>query len=234
MKNVAIIIPAFNEEKSLTALLNEIDNLETPDFNLISLVVNDASTDNTLQILESNNCNFLDLPVNLGIGGAVQSGLIWAYQNDFDYAIQVDGDGQHPPSEIPILLEAISDLKSNVIIGSRFLNNEGFQSTALRRFGITYLKYLNKLLTSKTIHDSTSGFRVFDKKAISLCAKNYPDEYPEPVSIIIFLKNDLKIEEVAVKMKEREFGQTSIKSFKQLYYIIKVSLAIFYNFIKSK
>jgi hypothetical protein len=229
-----VIIPCFNEEASLNKLLPELLNIAVIDyFQIDVLIVNDCSTDDTVVVARKFNVKILDLPVNLGIGGAMQSGYLFASKHGYDLAVQMDGDGQHPPSELYKLLSQFISTSANVIIGSRFIVKEGYQSSALRRTGINYLHWLNKILTGKKMYDCTSGFRLLDKKAILLAAQNYPDEYPEPESIIIFSKAGLTIEEVPVVMRERQGGQSSIRYFAQLYYMIKVSIAMFFSYIRK-
>lgn len=234
IKKLAVVIPAYNEQDSIAMVVNDILSISYPDFQIIPIVINDCSTDNTADVVKALNCVLLDLPVNLGIGGAVQTGFKYAFENDFDYAIQVDGDGQHPASEISKLLSEAEKGKHNIIIGSRFIEKKGFQSSGMRRFGINFLRNLIKLFSGKTIYDNTSGFRLIDKKVLELVANDYPDEYPEPESIIMFSKKGFTIKEVAVEMKERQGGESSIRAFDQLYYMIKVSLAIFYTYLRIK
>lgn len=231
---IAVIIPAYNEEDCIKTVIDDINTVEMNDVLLIPIVVNDCSTDNTGKIIETANCTSLTLPVNLGIGGAVQAGFIYAYTNHFDYAIQVDGDGQHPASEIPRLVEAIINNNCDVVIGSRFVSNSGFQSTFTRRAGIGFFKYLNKMLIGLTIHDCTSGFRIVNRKALKLVNAYYPDEYPEPESIILFAQNKLSIMEIQVEMRARQGGISSIGAFSSVYYMFKVSLAIIFTFLRSK
>ena len=171
--------------------------------------------------------------MNLGIGGAVQTGILYARENDFDLAIQLDGDGQHPPKELPKLINHHLETGANIVIGSRFLEKEGFQSSFARRMGIKYFHWVNRLMTGEQIYDSTSGFRLFDRKAIALASLSYPDEYPEPESLVVFSKAGLKIAEVPVVMAERQSGQSSIRSFGSLYYCFKVTLAMFFSFIRK-
>lgn len=231
-KKLLIIIPCFNEEASIANLLTELLNLKLP-YNSDIAVINDCSTDNTLAVVQKCNIIVLNLPVNLGIGGAVQTGYKYAQRNNYDLAVQMDGDGQHPPSELAKLLAHYEKTQANVIIGSRFISKEGFQSSLLRRSGIAYFHRLNQLFTGKRILDITSGFRLFDKKAISIAANSYPDEYPEPESLVTFAKAGLKIEEIAVVMKKRQGGQSSIRSFSSVYYMIKVSIAMFFAYIRK-
>ncbi len=231
---LAVIIPAYNEQESIAMVVNDINAISITNTEITAIVINDCSTDNTSKIANKLDCILIDLTVNLGIGGAVQSGYRYAYDNNFDYVIQVDGDGQHPANEIPKLLNEAITNNINVVIGSRFINNQGFQSSGMRRLGIGFLNKWIKLFTGLNIQDNTSGFRLFDRKVLELVQTNYPDEYPEPESLILFSKKKFTLKEVAVEMKERQGGESSIRNFNQLYYMIKVSMAIFYTFIKTK
>jgi glycosyltransferase involved in cell wall biosynthesis len=233
-KKVLIILPCYNEEAALPLLLDELQQLELPKaYQFITLVVNDCSKDNTIHIAKKYNVKVLDLVNNLGIGGAVQSGFKYAKQNNFDIAIQLDGDGQHPPSEINKQLEAFEAHNADVVIGSRFIEKEGYQSSFARRMGIKYFFNLNKLLTGNKIYDSTSGFRLLGKRAIDLAARNYPDDYPEPESLIIFSKAGLKIVETPVIMSHRLGGESSIGNLSSAYYCIKVTLSMLFSFIRK-
>lgn len=233
--SVAVIIPAYNEEESITNVVESINSLRTDStYILHPIVVNDCSKDATYTIASKLNCVVLDLPVNLGIGGAMQTGFIYAYKNRFDYAIQVDGDGQHPAIEIPKLVNEIIAKQKDVVIGSRFINNKGFQSTFVRRLGILFLKFWLKEVCGATVNDSTSGFRIVNRKSMELILDYYPDEFPEPESLVMFVLNNLQIAEVPVNMLERQGGQSSIRNLKTVYYMIKVSMAIFFTYIKIK
>lgn len=235
MSKIAAIVPAYNEEKAIASVVNNINALaQSLKIDITVVVVNDCSRDSTPLIVGKLNCVLLDLPVNLGIGGAVQTGFKYAFQNGFDYAIQIDGDGQHPASEIPILLNAMLENNHDIVIGSRFISNEGFQSSAVRRLGINYFKWLNRFLVGEIINDSTSGFRIINKKTLKIVSEIYPDEYPEPEAIILYSLNKLKIGEVSVKMIERQGGVSSIGATSSIYYMFKVSLAIIYTFIRIK
>ncbi len=235
MVKVAVIVPAYNEEKAIAGVVTGINAIDPgTDILLDVIVINDCSVDQTALIASTLKCTLLDLPVNLGIGGAMQTGYIFAFENNYDYAMQVDGDGQHPPAEIPKLVHAIIEKNLDVAIGSRFLENKGFLSSFSRRMGILFFKHLIQMLCGIKVTDATSGFRIINKKALSLVSEQYPDEYPEPESIILFWKHNLKIGEVPVQMRERQGGQSSIRAFKSLYYMAKVSLAIFFKYLKSK
>ncbi|OIP01373.1 MAG: hypothetical protein AUJ98_04750 [Bacteroidetes bacterium CG2_30_33_31] len=229
---LAVIIPAFNEEKNLEKLIDEIHSISIQDIQIQPIIVNDCSTDSTAIIAQNLDCILINMPVNVGIGGAVQTGMIYAYNSGFQYAIQVDGDGQHPPKEIYKLLEKMKISEANVVIGSRFIQSQGFQSSGLRRLGINYLKLIIKIFTGLTITDSTSGFRLYDRASLEKICEYYPDEYPEPEAIIYFHKMKLNIVETAVIMKSREAGKSSITLLNTIYYFWKVSLAIFFSYLK--
>lgn len=232
---IAAIVPAYNEEKSITAVVNDILQLaQSQNLSIIVVVVNDCSKDSTSEIISKLNCVALNLPINLGIGGAVQTGFKYAFENGFDFAIQIDGDGQHPASEIPKLLNATTENNFDVVIGSRFISKEGFQSSLVRRMGINYFKWLNRFLVGVVVNDSTSGFRLINKKALEIVSEYYPDEYPEPEAIVLYSLNKLKIGEVPVNMKERQGGVSSIGTVSSVYYMFKVTLAIIYTFIRIK
>jgi glycosyltransferase involved in cell wall biosynthesis len=235
MTRIAIIVPAYNEERAIAAVVEDLNNVGREhglDLNVI--VINDCSTDSTAEVISGLKCISLYLPVNLGIGGAVQTGFKYAFENEYDFAVQVDGDGQHPASEIPKLIKAAVEQNADVVIGSRFLEKEGFQSSSLRRFGISFFKRLNKMLVGVTVNDSTSGFRLINKKVLEIVSEYYPDEYPEPEAIILYSMNGFKIIEVPVTMKERQGGISSIGGSSSVYYMFKVSLAIFYTYIRIK
>ena len=219
-----VIIPAYNESSNILNTVQDIRK-KAPDFDYI--VINDCSKDDSLEILKKNNLNYIDLPVNLGIGGAVQTGYKYAMENEYDIAVQVDGDGQHDPIYLSDLLNSLIEEKADMVIGSRFIENQGFQSTFMRRLGIVYFTRLIKILTGKIITDPTSGFRMAGRKVIEQFATKYPKDYPEPESIVTLLKNDMMVVEVPVKMKARQGGESSIKMANSIYYMIKVSLAIF-------
>lgn len=234
-RKIGIVIPCYNEQDNVLDLYQELITMPCdPRFEIIPVFINDCSSDQTAEILRQNNINFIDLPVNLGIGGAVQTGYKYCYQHGFDMAVQMDGDGQHPPAELYKILEPFLSESVDVVIGSRYLTKEGFQSTALRRTGINYFKWLNKTLVGVTISDSTSGYRALNRKAMELVSDYYPDEYPEPEAIILYSLAQLKIIEVPVTMRERQGGESSIKNFKAVYYMVKVTLSTLFLFISIK
>lgn len=218
-----IIIPAYNEEDNL---VNVVENIRKTHPEIDYLIVNDGSTDNTERICKLNHFQFISLPINLGIGGAVQAGYRYALQNDYDIAIQMDGDGQHDPQYLDKLIEPIINSQANATIGSRFLKKEGFQSSGTRRLGIRMLSGLIYICTRTRIKDVTSGYRAVDRNLINIYASNYSLDYPEPEAIVTAVVHGMKIQEVPVIMKERMAGKSSINLKKSIYYMVKVSLAV--------
>ncbi len=219
---ILIIIPAYNESENIGRVIDDIRE-HLPDTELI--VVNDCSSDDTEAAVIRAGEKVLSLPFNLGIGGAVQTGLRYARDRRFDIALQVDGDGQHPASEIDKIIAPILDSKADVVIGSRFLGEGKFKSSFSRRIGIRIISLFNSILTGRKITDNTSGFRAYNKAAIAFLADYYPQDYPEPVAIIDLFKNGFRIIEVPVVMREREAGISSIGAFGSMYYMIKVVVA---------
>lgn len=232
---ILVIVPCFNEEKAIAGVIAEINQVrDQHQLRLDALAVNDCSTDATAAVMQTLNCLYLDLPVNLGIGGAMQAGYRYAFRKGYDVAVQMDGDGQHPASELMKVLQPILDKRADVVIGSRFLENVGFQSSVARRLGIRYFRWLNRLLIHQTIHDSTSGFRAFNRRTIALVNRYYPDEYPEPEAIVLFGLNQLCIAEVPVCMRERQGGTSSITFARSLYYMLKVTMGTLFVYIRLK
>ena len=230
---ILVIIPCFNEQRVIANVVRDLVAVgEQEHYALDIIVVNDCSTDESLAVIRTLPCLCLNLPVNLGIGGAMHSGYRYAYRNGYDIAVQMDGDGQHPASELPTVLGPILKEETDVSIGSRFVRREGFQSSFMRRVGIRYFRWLNQLLIGKTIHDSTSGFRAFNRRTIEVVNTYYPDEYPEPESIVQFGLQGLRIKEVPVRMRHREEGVSSIDTSRALYYMLKVSLGIVFMYFR--
>lgn len=223
MKKI-VIIPAYNEQESILKTINDIrDN--APEFDYV--VVNDCSKDETLKVCRENKIHVLNLPINLGIGGAVQTGYLYAYRNGYDIAVQFDGDGQHDAKFLEMMAEVLNQNNYDMVIGSRFIENEGFQSSAVRRFGIRFFEVFIKILFGKKITDATSGMRMCNRKVMELFIKDYPKDYPEPETVARLLRHKYFVKEVPVIMKERQAGVSSISSVgKSVYYMCKVSLAI--------
>ncbi|HEQ1339964.1 TPA: glycosyltransferase family 2 protein [Streptococcus pyogenes] len=218
-----IIIPAYNESSNIVNTIRTIES-DAPDFDYI--IIDDCSTDNTLAICQKQGFNVISLPINLGIGGAVQTGYRYAQRCGYDVAVQVDGDGQHNPCYLEKMVEVLVQSSVNMVIGSRFITKEGFQSSFARRIGIKYFTWLIALLTGKKITDATSGLRLIDRSLIERFANHYPDDYPEPETVVDVLVSHLKVKEIPVVMNERQGGVSSISLTKSVYYMIKVTLAI--------
>ena len=223
-----VIIPAFNEEKNIKLVLEEL-RAYVPNMDL--LVINDCSTDNTRKVLIDMGATFIDLPCNLGIGGAVQTGYCYALEHNYDIAVQFDGDGQHMAEYINSLILPIESNEADVVIGSRFIEKEGFQSSALRRVGIGFLSKLIRLLTGIKVWDVTSGMRAVNRKMIDFYTKNYAQDFPEPEALLLAGLKGSAVSEVPVKMRERLNGSSSIRSFTSAYYMVKVSLALILSWI---
>jgi len=217
-----IIIPCYNEQETIASLCKEICDNAAYDI----IVINDCSTDDSREILQQNNIPHLDLPLNLGIGGAVQTGYRYALVNGYDIAVQLDGDGQHDPGQAHLIVEPIEKGLADLTIGSRYINKSGFQSSAMRRAGIRFFRFLIFCLSGKHITDATSGFRAANRKTMQLFDKYYAMDYPEPESNMLALKNKLRVIEVPVTMRERQGGVSSIKALQPIYYMLKVSLGI--------
>lgn len=227
MQKLLVIIPAYNEE---AAIRKTVDGLKTvcPDADYV--VINDCSRDNTRQVLRDAGMNYIDLPLNLGIGGGVQTGFKYAAERGYDIAIQFDGDGQHRAEFIETIIRPILDGEADMVVGSRFLpggqSEPGFRSSRMRRVGINIIRRLIKLCTGCTVYDTTSGFRAFSRDVIACFAEDYAQDYPEPEAIITALYKGFRVKEVPVLMNERQGGVSSISTLKSAHYMIKVTLAI--------
>jgi hypothetical protein len=225
MRGVAIV-PALNEEGTIASVIAELREFDP---SLEILVVDDGSHDRTTQAARATGARVLRLPFNLGIGGAVQTGFRYAYENDFDYAVRVDGDGQHDPAQLGAVVDPVVRGETNIAVGSRWLapGGSGYRSTAARRIGIRILSGVVSLLTRQHITDPTSGFQALDRQAIALFAADYPHDYPEVEAIVLVERHRLRLVEVPIEMRERGGGQSSIGVFSSIYYMVKVLLALF-------
>ncbi|HEY9035132.1 MAG TPA: glycosyltransferase family 2 protein [Pseudomonadales bacterium] len=216
---VLLIIPCFNEAGSIAALLQEIKT-GCPEYETV--VIDDGSRDNTYAIAKTLSPT-VRLLKNLGIGGAVQTGIKYAAQHDFDFCAQIDGDGQHPPEEVKKLLAAWQEKPRSILIGSRYIAHDTFRSTWTRRLGSQIISTaLNRLFGQCRVSDPTSGMRLMDREAIALFAAHYPHDFPEPISLAWALRSGLSAGEVPVKMRAREHGQSSIIGWKPIAYMFRV------------
>jgi len=231
-----IIIPAFNEEQALAGLLSEIRALSPADVGaeIETVVVDDGSTDRTSDIAREGGARVLRLCRNLGIGGAVQSGLRLAHRERFDFAAQVDGDGQHPPHELARLVAAgKAEPVPDLVVGTRYTDKNNFRSTALRRLGSWWLRVLLRIVTRQRLTDPTSGFRLYGARALRKFDETYPYDFPEPESLAIARAAHLRIAEVPVAMRERQGGRSSILGFSTIYYMLKVTIAVVLTYIRA-
>lgn len=218
-----IIIPAYNEAANIEKVINNIvQNYPQYDY----VIINDGSTDKTEEVCANAGYQVLNLPINMGIGGAVQTGYRYAKKNNYDAAVQIDGDGQHDVAFLKDMLKLLETGEVDVVIGSRFVQKEGFQSSQIRRVGIRFLSILARILTGVQVRDITSGYRVVNRRFIEIYANDYPADYPEPEAMIIAAVHGGIIKEYPVVMRERENGTSSITFKKSVYYMIKVTLAM--------
>jgi len=230
LNRILAIVPAFNEEENIASVISDLNGAS-----IDILVINDASTDDTSHIARSTGAaEVIDLPVNLGIGGAVQTGFKYAARNRYNIAIQFDGDGQHKAGEIKKLTGPIATGGADVVIGSRFLGGgKGFKSTFSRRLGIRLLQVICRIIIGKKITDSTSGFRAYNRRAFEFLSDFYPEDYPEPESVVLLGKEGYRILEVPVVMGERKGGSSSIHGLLSFYYMIKVILSMLITFTRK-
>ncbi|MGA3173369.1 MAG: glycosyltransferase family 2 protein [Syntrophorhabdales bacterium] len=228
-RRVAVIVPAFNEEQTIGSVIRGVKGLGA-EYEVI--VVNDCSGDNTTRNAEAEGATVIELPVNLGIGGAVQTGVKYALAAGFDACVQVDGDGQHPPSEIPKLVEPLFGGGVDMVVGSRFLGGT-YKVPFMRAFGIRIISLFLRASTGVRFKDTTSGFRAFSRPVMAFFARSYPQDYPEPESLLMAHLKRFKVVEVAVDMNYREHGISSITPFRAAYYMTKVLLAMLIDLFKE-
>ncbi|MGI8945911.1 MAG: glycosyltransferase family 2 protein [Thermoleophilaceae bacterium] len=226
------VVPAYNESTTIGGVIHSLRE-HVPDFDV--LVVDDGSTDGTDALARHAGARVVRHPFNLGIGGAVQSGFSFALENGYDRMVQVDGDGQHVAGEIGALREAMdSDGEIDMVCGSRFLTESGYLAPISRRTGIHIFAFLLSRIVGQPVTDPTSGFRLYNRRAIALFARDYPHDYPEVEAVLMVHFHRLRMREVPVRMLERGGGQSSIRSGKSVYYMVKVLLAIFVGLVRRR
>lgn len=231
MGKVLVLIPAYNEEENIRNVIKDLrDN--APDFDYV--VINDSSNDSTMQICRQENYPYLNMPINSGIGTVVQTGYKYALKLGYTIAVQFDGDGQHDARYLDELIAPIERKQADFVIGSRFIEREGFQTSWSRRIGINIFRMLIYLLTGQRVTDATSGFRAAGREAIEFLSEHYATDYPEPESVVSLIRNDFNLTEVAVTMRERLGGKSSINITRSIYYMFKVIIAIIISWIKPK
>jgi glycosyltransferase involved in cell wall biosynthesis len=233
MRRNLAIVPAFNEVAAIAATVAAIHEA-APDFDV--LVVDDGSSDATAELAAATGAAVLRMPFNLGIGGAMQAGYIYAMEHDYNVAVQVDGDGQHDPRHIHDLLGHLQgDPDLNMVTGSRFLEpGEGYRSSMARRAGIRIFSRVVSLITGQRVTDPTSGFRMTNRRGIELFARDYPHDYPEVEAILLMHAHRLRSCEIPVHMRPRLTGQSAISSTQSVYYMVKVLLAVFVGLFRRR
>jgi len=219
------IVPAYNEEACIGQVLDEIREF---DLGLSVVVIDDGSIDRTAQVARDRGAHVLKLPFNLGIGGSVQTGFRYAWENGYELAVRVDGDGQHDPSQLAVIIGPVLAEEADICVGSRYRERgDGFRSSAPRRIGIRILAATVSMLTRQKVTDPTSGFQALNRKAITLFAADYPHDYPEVEALVMLIRHRLRLKEVPVQMRPRAAGRSSIRAFGSVYYMVKVLLALF-------
>jgi glycosyltransferase involved in cell wall biosynthesis len=227
----AAIVPAYNEARSIAGVVAELRATQ-PEFEIV--VIDDGSTDETAAVARRAGAEVVRLPFNLGIGGAVQTGIEWARRRGCEVAVQVDGDGQHDPREIDKLLQPLLAGDADVIVGTRFAGEGTYRPSVARRIGIGLFAGLVSLIVRQRVTDTTSGFRAMNERAIELFAEEYPYDYPEVEATVLIFRHRLRLVEVPVTMRQRAAGRSSITTFRSLYYMGKVSLALFVGLLRPR
>lgn len=227
-RRVLVIIPAFNEEPNLPGIVGRIRQFAGVDV----IVINDGSEDATSAVAREAGANVIDLPFNLGIGGAVQTGYLFAYKNNYDVAIQVDADGQHNPEDLLQIIGPVLRGEADMVLGSRYVAKTGYKTPFARKMGMVVFSAVVSLITRQPLKDTTSGYRAVSKRVIKFFVNNYPTDYPEVEALVLLKKSGFSIKEVPVTMAPREYGRSSITPIRSVYYMIKVLLAIFMNLLR--
>ena len=228
MKRIAIV-PAYNEERNVGRVLDELRALD-PGLDVV--VVSDGSTDRTAEVATARNAHVIRLPFNLGIGGAVQTGFRYAWEEGYELAVRLDGDGQHDPAELPRLVAPVVAGEADLAVGSRFVSGAGYRSSAARRVGIRLLARVVSLIARQRLTDTTSGFQACNRRAIAVYAADLPHDYPEVEGMVMAIKHRIRLVEVPVTMREREHGHSSIGALASIYYMIKILLALFVDLFR--
>jgi glycosyltransferase involved in cell wall biosynthesis len=218
------IVPAYNEEKNIARVIAELREF---DATLDVVVVSDGSVDRTADAAAAAGARVLRLPFNLGIGGAVQTGFQYAWENGYDLVVRCDGDGQHIPAELPKVIAPVEAGEADIAVGSRFTAGDGYRSSASRRVGIRLLALVVSAIARQRVTDTTSGFQALNRRALELFAADYPHDYPEVEGMVMTIKHRLRLTEVPVRMREREHGRSSITALRSVYYMAKVLTALF-------
>jgi glycosyltransferase involved in cell wall biosynthesis len=231
LPRIVAIIPAFNEEKNVSDVIEGLKRLGP---HVTPLVIDDGSSDRTAEVARRAGAEVISLLQNLGIGGAVQTGYLYALERNFDIAVQVDADGQHKPAELTKIIEPLLRGEADLVLGSRFVERTSYVSGTTRRFGIRILAAFVSALNHQRLYDVTSGFRAVGRDGIKLFAVDYATDYPEVDSLVLFKKKGLRIVEVPVEMEPRQEGSSSITPLRSVYYMLKVTLVLFMRSLKKE
>jgi glycosyltransferase involved in cell wall biosynthesis len=231
---VLIIIPAFNEAKSLPDLLSSLESYRDR-YDVI--VIDDGSHDDTAAVARKLGVTVIQLPENLGIGGAVQTGFKYAVQHDYEIVVQIDGDGQHDPAWLDNLISPIRRGKANCVVGSRYMKehpDKNYKTPFLRRIGMIFSTSLLRLATGMTIYDTTSGFRALDRKVFTFFEHTYPVDHPEAETLLMLYRANFKIVEIPVTMFQRKAGTSLFDWYKVARYPFRVLIGFLELLLKSK
>jgi hypothetical protein len=231
MARVLVVVPAFEEAANIAGVVHDLRaHIPTAEV----LVVDDGSTDDTARRARAAGARVARLPFNLGVGAAMQTGFLAALDGGYDAAVQVDGDGQHPASEIAGLLAPILGDEADVVIGSRYLDNRGYVTPAGRRVGQRYFSGLVRMISGRRFTDTTSGFRAYNRTALAYVARSYSRDYPEVNALVALARAGFRLREVPVTMRDRQGGASHISAWRALYYMTKVPLASFMSATRSR
>lgn len=228
---VLVIVPAYNEEECIKKV---VESIYSKNGNVDVVVINDGSSDSTSREVKKTKATLIELPKNLGIGGAVQTGYLYAYEHNYDIAIQIDGDGQHDPKYIKDMVELIEKNEADMVIGSRFIKDTGYHQSFLRGLGNKILSFEIKMIGHKKIYDTTSGYRAVNRDIIEYFSKNYPYDYPEPDTNLRLVLKGKNIKEIPVKMYKRTTGKSFVSPYRSAQYMTKVSLALLISKLRKE
>jgi glycosyltransferase involved in cell wall biosynthesis len=227
--SLLVIIPAFNEEAAIGAVVREIREI-VPDVPV--LVVDDCSADTTAATARGAGAQVMSLPHHLGLGGAVQAGYRLAFELGYNYVIRIDGDGQHDPRYIPKIYDTLRSSPCEVVIGSRFTDGNFEPSSFLRGVGIRFFRLVLRPILGKVVHDPTSGFVGVNRAALQVFSKSFPLEYPEIETLVVLQRKAFRFIEIPCEMRPRMAGRSTITAVKSLYYIFHVLMGVFMNVLK--
>ena len=227
--SLLVIVPAFNEQDAIAEVVRSVHQ-HVPGVPV--LVIDDCSADDTISNARQAGAEVLALPHHLGLGGCVQAGYKLAYELGFQYVIRVDGDGQHDPRDIPRIFEKLKTSGCEMVIGSRFVSENGSRTGTVRSLGIRFFRLVLRPILGKPVHDPTSGFVGVNRKALAVFSRSFPLDYPEIEALVVLQRRRFRFEEVPCTMHPRTTGRSSITAFKSLYYIFHVLMGVFVNVLK--